>query len=188
MELIKKVFDSLLVYKNIIHKDNRGYFFEAFNKHAIEKLDCAESFVQDNISRSVKNTIRGLHYQIGKYAQGKFCRVIYGKVLDVAVDIRFGSPTFGEHFAIELDDESNLAVFIPTGFAHGFSVLSEEAVFFYKCTNYYSKKDERGIHYKDSHLDIDWKVNQPIISEKDNQLVSFNSIEMDFIYKNINDI
>ncbi len=137
-------------------------------------------FVQDNISKSRQGAIRGLHYQVGEFAQGKLCQVILGAVLDVAVDIRFGSPTFGKYFSIELSEHNNRQMWIPPGFAHGFAVLSEEAIFQYKCTNHYSKKDERSILFNDEDLGIDWKVKNPVVSEKDLNGVPFKSINKDF--------
>ena len=138
--------------------------------------------VLDNISKSLKGTIRGLHYQVGDKAQGKLCHVIKGKVLDVAVDIRFDSPTFGQYFSIELTGEDKTQMWIPPGFAHGFSVLSDEVLFVYKCTNYYSKPDERAILYNDPQLNIDWKVENPIVSEKDLNAKLINEIQADFVY------
>ena len=140
------------------------------------------NFVQDNISKSKKGTIRGLHYQVGDKAQGKLCKVICGKVLDVAVDIRFGSPTFGKYFASELSEENHTQLWIPPGFAHGFSVLSEEVIFSYKCTALYNKESERAILYNDKELNIDWKVVNPIVSEKDMKAKLFKEIDKDFIY------
>ena len=129
--------------------DERGYFFESYNEDTYHKAGIDLLFVQDNISKSKKGTIRGLHYQVGDMAQGKLCKVIFGKVLDVAVDIRFGSPTFGKYFSSELSEENHTQLWIPPGFAHGFSVLSEEAIFSYKCTALYSKEHERAILFND---------------------------------------
>ena len=151
-------------------------------KIVIRKAGIDFSFVQDNISKSKKGTIRGLHYQIGEKAQGKLCKVIYGKVLDVAVDIRFGSPTFGKYFSSELSEENHTQLWIPPGFAHGFSVLSDEAIFSYKCTALYSKEHERAIIFNDPDLNIDWKVKNPIVSEKDFKAPLIKDIQKDFIY------
>ncbi|WP_396636219.1 dTDP-4-dehydrorhamnose 3,5-epimerase [Maribacter sp. R77961] len=159
-----------------LFEDNRGHFFESYNKAQFDAGIGAEiNFVQDNQSFSVKGVIRAIHYQIGKHAQAKLVRVLHGTVLDVAVDLRKDSPTFGEHFAVELSHENKKQLFIPKGFGHGFSVLSDKADFFYKCDNYYNKSAERGIIYNDAHLAIDWKVakNDIIISEKDMKLLSF---------------
>ena len=130
----------------------------------------------------MKNTIRGLHYQSGNFTQGKLCQVIVGKVLDIAVDIRFGSPTFGKYFSSILSDENKNQVWIPEGFAHGFSVLSDIAIFEYKCTNVYNKDFEHSILYNDSELMIDWKIEDPIVSEKDKQAKTISEIEKHFIY------
>jgi dTDP-4-dehydrorhamnose 3,5-epimerase len=182
MEFNKTDINGLLVIKPDVFGDDRGYFFESFCYKKYKEEGVNFNFVQDNISKSVKNTIRGLHYQAGSKAQGKLCQVIKGKVLDVAVDIRFNSPTYGKYSAVELSEENHLQFWIPIGFAHGFSVLSEEAIFSYKCTNYYSKEDERTILYNDSKLNINWKVKKPIISEKDIRGKLFENIEKDFVY------
>lgn len=182
MEVIKTEFPGLLLIKPKVFGDNRGYFFESYNKEAYQKAGIDFHFVQDNISKSKKNTIRGLHYQIGSKAQGKLCQVISGKVLDVEVDIRFGSPTFGKYFASELTEENHTQLWIPPGFAHGFSVLSDEAIFSYKCTELYCKELERAILYNDKQLNISWKVDTPIVSEKDLQARLFKEINKDFIY------
>jgi dTDP-4-dehydrorhamnose 3,5-epimerase len=177
---------GLLIIEPDVFKDDRGYFFESFSKARYKELGIPEEFVQDNISQSKIGTVRGLHYQVGKFAQGKLCQVIEGKVLDVAVDIRFGSPTFGKYFSLILDSEKKMQIWIPQGFAHGFSVLSEAAIFSYKCTDYYSKPDERTILFNDPDLIIDWKVVQPIVSEKDLRAKKFKEIEKDFVYENSN--
>ncbi len=173
---------GVLVLQPDVFHDSRGYFFETFSEKKYKELLGDFSFVQDNISKSKKGTVRGFHYQAGANAQGKLCQVLSGKVLDVAVDIRFGSPTFGKHFDIELSEENHLQLWIPPGFAHGFSVLSDEAVFMYKCTAPYSKADERAILFNDSTLGINWKVQEPLVSEKDLLAKRFSEIEEDFIF------
>ena len=178
----KTFIDGLIVVKPDIFYDERGYFFEAFNIEKFANGGIDKPFVQDNISKSVKGTVRGLHYQVGQYAQGKLCSVVMGKVLDVAVDIRFGSPTFGKYFEVELNEETKNQLWIPPGFAHGFSVLSDSAVFSYKCSSIYNKQSERAILFNDSSLNIDWKVKMPIVSEKDLQAKLFKEIEKDFLY------
>lgn len=182
MEVIKTEIDGLLIIKPKVFGDARGYFFESYNKDSFTDAGIDIEFVQDNISKSKKNTIRGLHYQIGERAQGKLCKVIYGKVLDVAVDLRFGSPTYGKHFSFELSEENHAQIWIPKGFAHGFSVLSDEAIFSYKCTALYSKDDERAIIFNDPDLNIDWKVKDPIVSEKDFKAPFFKNIKKEFTY------
>ena len=178
----KTQIEGLLVIKPDLYSDMRGYFFESFNKEKYNDAGMISEFVQDNISKSVKGTVRGLHYQAGTNAQGKLCSVILGKVLDVAVDIRFGSPTFGKYFSCELSEENNLQLWIPVGFAHGFSVLSDEAIFSYKCTALYNKDSERSIIYNDPELKINWKVDKPVVSDKDLSAKRLKEIEKDFRY------
>lgn len=173
---------DLFIIEPDIFKDARGFFYESFSEKKYRELGIDYKFVQDNISKSSIGTIRGLHYQIGDFAQGKLCQVLEGTVLDVAVDIRFGSPTFGQYFSVELSSENNKQLWIPPGFAHGFSVLSESALFNYKCTNYYNKESERSILYNDNDLNINWKVKNSIISDKDKLAKTFNSINKDFNY------
>ena len=153
--------------------DSRGYFFESFNRNTfLEKTGVAIDFVQDNQSNSSKGVLRGLHYQNGEFAQAKLVRVLSGVVLDVAVDLRKGSKTFGQHVAVELTGESRTQFFVPRGFAHGFVVLSEQATFFYKCDNYYHKASEGGIAFNDPDLAIDWKLPEQelLLSDKDKAL------------------
>jgi dTDP-4-dehydrorhamnose 3,5-epimerase len=150
--------------------DGRGYFYESYNKNSFKNVTGLDiDFVQDNQSFSSKGVLRGLHYQIGEAAQAKLVRVIHGAVLDVAVDLRKDSPTFGKHVAVALSAENKRQLFVPRGFAHGFVVLTETAEFAYKCDNFYSKEHERGVIYNDSQLAIDWKFNQTelIVSDKD---------------------
>ncbi|OYX28463.1 MAG: dTDP-4-dehydrorhamnose 3,5-epimerase [Flavobacteriales bacterium 32-35-8] len=153
-----------------IFEDNRGYFFESFNQKTFNELIGQNvNFIQDNESFSVKGTLRGLHYQKREFGQAKLVRVIKGNVLDIAVDIRKDSSTYGEYISIELSEDNKKQLFIPRGFAHGFIVLSETAIFSYKCDNFYNKESEGGIIYNDNSLNIDWKLNEEefIISEKD---------------------
>lgn len=177
--------EGLLIIEPDVFPDSRGFFFESYSKLKYTINGFEFDFVQDNISKSTKGTIRGLHYQVGEFSQGKLCHVISGKVYDVAVDIRFGSPTFGKYVGIELSDENHIQFWIPPGFAHGFSVLSDDTIFMYKCTNYYSKKDERAVLFNDPDLGIDWKVETPIVSEKDLNAKRFKEIDKNFfILKN----
>jgi len=182
MEWHESPLKGVRVIQPKVFNDDRGCFFEAFSEKIYSSICGNLTFVQDNISRSVRNTVRGLHYQVGGFAQGKLCEVLHGTVLDVAVDIRFGSPTFGQHFAIELSDANHTQLWIPPGFAHGFSVLSQEAVFHYKCTAYYSKAHERAIRFNDQQLQIDWRVTSPIVSQKDVAATSFKDIQKDFYF------
>ena len=154
-----------------VFPDSRGYFFESFRQDWLDKMGVQESWVQDNQSFSQKGTVRGLHFQRGAHAQAKLVRVIAGKVLDVAVDLRKGSPTFVQVYSTLLDTEKNNLLYIPAGFGHGFSVL-EDAVFVYKCSNYYHKDSEGGVLWSDPALGIDWQVAEQIVSEKDQILHS----------------
>ncbi|MFD0990546.1 dTDP-4-dehydrorhamnose 3,5-epimerase [Mariniflexile jejuense] len=162
-----------------IFNDSRGYFFESFNQEIFNKLiNKKTDFIQDNESFSSKGVLRGLHFQTGDYAQAKLVRVIKGKILDVAVDIRKHSPTFGEHISIELSEENKTQLFIPRGFAHGFVVLEDNTIFSYKCDNFYNKASESGIIYNDKTLKIDWNFSEDklIISEKDKLLPTFQNL------------
>lgn len=181
MKIIKTELDGVLVIEPDFFPDSRGFFFESYNRKKYEDAGLSMNFVQDNISKSGRGTIRGLHYQVGEFAQGKLCMALTGRVLDVAVDIRFGSPTFGKYYAVELTGENHKQIWIPPGFAHGFSVLSDEAIFSYKCTNFYSKKDERGIMFNDADLNIDWRTDEAVISEKDLANKKFGEIDKDFV-------
>ena len=172
-EIIKTGIDDLLLIKPNVFEDDRGYFYELFNSEKYIKAGLDFNFVQDNISKSQKGTVRGLHFQVKEYTQGKLCQVIVGKVLDVAVDIRPESKTFGKYYSVELTAENHYQLWMPPGFAHGFSVLSDEAVFLYKCTNFYNKEYERSIKYDAPEFNIDWKVDSPIVSEKDKNAPTF---------------
>ena len=161
--------EGLLIFEPRVFGDERGYFYESFNKSTFAEAGVKDNFVQDNQSKSTYGVLRGLHYQTGEHAQSKLVRVLEGKVLDVAVDIRPGSPTYGQHYSIELSAENQLQFYVPRGFAHGFLVLSDTATFFYKCDNFYNKASEGGIAYDDPTLNIDWKIPQKdlVLSEKD---------------------
>jgi len=182
MQVSQTRIEGLLLIQPEIYRDERGCFFEHYSRARYEAAGVTAEFVQDNCSCSQYGTIRGLHYQIGEHAQGKLTSVLYGRVLDVAVDVRFGSPTFGEYVAVELSGENHLQFWIPPGFAHGFSVLSEAAVFNYKCTAYYSEKDERSIRFDDPELAIDWQIADPIVSEKDLAAPCLRAIEKDYVF------
>ena len=169
MKVIRTGIDGLYVLEPHVFEDNRGYFFESYNKVTFEKAGLFYDFVQDNQSRSSYGTVRGLHFQRGEHAQAKLVRVLEGVVLDVAVDLRRVSPTYGKHVAVELSGENKLMMLIPRGFAHGFSVLSEAAVFAYKCDNLYCKESEGGIRFDDPTLAIDWRIDmsRALTSDKD---------------------
>lgn len=173
MRVEKTILEGCFLIHDTFFGDSRGYFFESFNQRTFfDQTGLDISFVQDNQSGSQKGVLRGLHFQYGEFAQAKLVRVLKGKVLDVAVDIRKNSPTFGKHVAVELSEDSHTQFYVPRGFAHGFVVLSEEAVFFYKCDNYYNKASEGGIIYNDPDLAIDWKLDaqELLLSEKDTRL------------------
>ena len=176
MNVTETKLKGCFVIEPSVYEDSRGYFFESFNQEKFNELiNCNINFVQDNESFSSKGVLRGLHYQTGKYSQSKLVRVVKGHVLDVVVDIRKDSQTFGEHVSIELSEENKKQFFIPKGFAHGFVVLSDTAIFAYKCDNYYNKDAEAGIIYNDSILQIDWKLHEQkiIVSDKDLILPNF---------------
>jgi len=165
-------FEGVFEITPVIHKDNRGYFLETYKEEALIQAGLATNFVQDNQSYSSKNVIRGLHLQVSPHEQVKLVRVISGKVLDVIVDLRRDSQTFGQHYKCLLEAEKGNMLYIPSGFAHGITVL-EDAIFSYKCSDYYNKESETGIIYNDPDLDIDWQVENPKLSEKDNRLMTF---------------
>lgn len=171
MEVIKTNIEGVIIVEPRIFKDGRGYFFESFSQREFEEKVCKTTFVQDNESKSSYGVVRGLHFQKPPFAQSKLVRVIKGAVLDVAVDIRKGSPTFGQYVSVELTGENHRQFFIPRGFAHGFSVLSEEVIFQYKCDNFYSPQSEGAIAWNDSDLNIDWRipVEEVVLSEKDSK-------------------
>ena len=169
MKVIETGIEGVLILEPRVFEDSRGYFFESFNQEEFD-IDVGQvNFVQDNESKSSYGVVRGLHFQKGEYAQAKLVRVVKGSVLDVAVDIREGSPTFGKHVAVELTGENHLQLFLPRGMAHGFSVLSEEAVFQYKCDNFYCPSAEGAIAWDDPDIGIDWRIprDKVILSAKD---------------------
>lgn len=184
MEIISTPIRDLFIIKNRIFADSRGFFLESYNKKRLAESGINIDFCQDNLSKSSYGVVRGLHYQLNPHSQSKLVSVIVGKVYDVAVDIRKGSPTFGQWFGVELSEENKLQFLIPQGFAHGFSVLSDTAVFSYKCDNFYDPAMERGIMYNDPSLNIDWQVplEEAIISEKDLKHPTLEQAEMNFVY------
>jgi len=181
MEIFKTPIDGSIVLSPTLFSDDRGSFYESYKKTILDDiLGYKVEFVQDNESFSSKGVLRGLHFQKGVYAQAKLVRVVHGAVLDVAVDLRLESPTYGQHFSIELSSENKKQLFIPRGFAHGFVVLSDTALFSYKCDNYYNKSSESGIIYNDPTLNIDWKFpdDQLQLSKKDLELPQFKSLKL----------
>lgn len=185
MAFTKTAFPGLLVYEPNVYEDSRGYFFETYNAHVFKEAGIDTVFVQDNQSRSAYGVIRGLHFQLEPHAQTKLIRVMTGKILDIVVDIRKGSPTYGKAFSIELSAENYKQVFIPKGFAHGFSVLSEYAEVIYKCDVFYNKESESGISYMDPELNIDWMIpaDKEIISEKDRNNTSIFNCKNNFVFE-----
>ncbi len=181
MELIKTSIDGLLIIKPDVFKDERGYFFESYNKERFAKAGLNMDFVQDNESKSDKGVLRGLHFQKPPFAQGKLVRVIKGSVMDVAVDLRKGSPTYGKWESVVLTEENKLQFWIPEGFAHGFVALEDNTIFNYKCTNVYNKESEGSILWNDPDININWNIDNPILSEKDKISPLFKNFESPFI-------
>lgn len=182
MEVIKTEIDGVVIIEPRIFKDERGYFYESFSQREFEEKVCKTTFVQDNQSKSSYGVLRGLHFQKPPHCQSKLVRCIKGAVLDVAVDIRKGSPTFGKYVAVELTEDNHRQFFVPRGFAHGFAVLSEEAVFQYKCDNFYNKESEGAVAWNDPELAIDWRIpaDKVLLSEKDR--LNKNIADADFLF------
>ncbi len=180
MIIEKTSLNGVLLIKPKVHGDERGYFLESYRKSTFQEMGLTVTFVQDNQAFSTKNCLRGLHYQLN-YPQGKLVKVAQGVVLDVAVDISRGSPTFGKYFAAELSDKNHQMMYIPEGFAHGYSVLSETALFQYKCTEYYHPEDEYGVKWDDPIIGIDWKVSKPNLSNKDDNLLLLKDINKNYL-------
>ncbi|MDL2311754.1 dTDP-4-dehydrorhamnose 3,5-epimerase [Bacteroidales bacterium OttesenSCG-928-B11] len=180
MEICKTHIDGLLVIKPDIYSDERGYFYESYNENRYREMGIDVAFVQDNQSCSKKGVVRGLHFQRPPYAQDKLVRVLQGSVIDVAVDLRKNSPTYGEHHAVLLSGENHLQFFIPKGFAHGFVALEDDTVFAYKCSAFYHKDSEGTIRFDDPDLNIDWKTGHPIVNEKDLHSENFRTFKTMF--------
>ena len=184
MEVVKTSIEGVVIIEPRIFRDARGYFFESFSQKEFDEKIRPIQFVQDNESMSSYGVMRGLHFQRPPYTQSKLVRCVRGRVLDVAVDIRKGSPTYGQHVAVELTEENHRQFFIPRGFAHGFAVLSETAVFQYKCDNFYAPQADGGISIKDESLGIDWQipVEKAILSEKDLRHIRLEEFDSPFDY------
>jgi dTDP-4-dehydrorhamnose 3,5-epimerase len=180
MEIQRTFINDLLVIHPKVFADGRGYFYESWNKQSFEKAGIRSEFVQDNQSLSQPGVLRGLHFQNPPYAQAKLVRVIAGAVLDIAVDIRKDSPTYGKHFSIELNAENKTMFYIPEGFAHGFLTLKEDTIFAYKCAGFYNKASEGCLLWNDPDLNIDWGITSPILSEKDIAGQSFKDFVSQF--------
>lgn len=179
MKIVKTKIEGVVIIEPQIFEDARGYFFESWNKAKMAEAGLDYDFIQDNQSKSCYGTIRGVHFQKGEFSQAKLVRVLQGTVLDVAVDLRKDSPTFGQHVAVELSAENNRQLMIPRGFGHGFSVLTPTAVFAYKCDNVYNKASEGGVRFDDPALGIDWKINpkDAVLSDKDKVLPLLKDIK-----------
>jgi dTDP-4-dehydrorhamnose 3,5-epimerase len=180
LNLIKTSIQDLVLIQPDVFPDQRGYFFESFQKEKFLNLGIDAEFVQDNESMSQKNVLRGLHFQLPPFAQGKLVRVVKGAVLDVAVDLRKSSRTYGKWVSVTLDAKNKLMAWIPVGFAHGFLTLEDDTIFQYKCTNYYNKASEAGIIWNDPTLGIEWGTKEPLVSEKDLKGLLFNNFKSPF--------
>jgi len=172
--------EGLVVFKPEVYGDDRGYFFESYNREKFNSKGIDINLAQTNISESVKNVVRGLHFQNPPFEQGKLIRVLKGAVLDVVVDIRKNSSTYGQHYSIELNEKNKLALWIPPGFAHGFKTLEDDTLFYYDCTNVYHKESEGSIRWNDENLKIDWGIDDPILSEKDMHAPLFKDFKSEF--------
>jgi dTDP-4-dehydrorhamnose 3,5-epimerase len=179
-ERIETAIPGVFLIRSRIFTDRRGFFLETYHQSEFAELGIGDRFVQDNHSCSRRGTLRGLHYQL-RHQQAKLCRVIRGEVLDVAVDIRRGSPTWGKWAGAILSAENKLQIYIPKGFAHGFAVLSDEAEFLYKCTDFYDPASEQGIHWADPQLAIDWRIRDPMLSEKDSRYPRLAEVAADLL-------
>ena len=177
MKILDTPISGLKIIQPNIFNDERGYFFESFNLTKFVNSELNYNFIQDNESKSCYGVVRGLHYQLEPYSQAKLVRVIKGYVLDVAVDLRKDSPTYTNWYSVELNEENKYQLLIPRGFAHGFSVLSDDTIFAYKCDNVYNKDSERGIRFDDLAFNIKWRIDKPIVSEKDRNLPLFTGNE-----------
>ena len=180
MDIIKTEIEGLNIITPRVLVDDRGYFFESWNKSEFNKNGITDEFLQDNQSLSNKGVLRGLHFQNPPYDQGKLVRVIRGSVLDVAVDIRKNSPTYGEHIMVHLNEDNKRMFWIPPGFAHGFLTLEDNTIFSYKCTNIYNKESEGTLMWNDEDLKIDWHTTTPIVSDKDEQGIKFKNFKTKF--------
>ncbi|MBI3719629.1 MAG: dTDP-4-dehydrorhamnose 3,5-epimerase [Sphingobacteriales bacterium] len=185
MPFVKTEFPGLLIFEPVVFEDSRGYFYESYNERTFEKEGVQIKFIQDNQAQSSYGVVRGLHYQLAPYAQTKLVRVLSGSILDVVVDIRKGSPTYGKTFSIELSAQNKKQLLVPKGFAHGYSVLSETSEVLYKCDEFYHRESEAGILLYDEELNIDWQVpmDKAIISDKDKNQPSFKNCKNNFEFE-----
>jgi dTDP-4-dehydrorhamnose 3,5-epimerase len=176
LEVLNTPIDDLLILKPDVYSDARGNFLETYNQNAFRDAGIKEEFVQDNQSTSAKNVLRGMHFQLPPFEQGKLVRVVHGEALDVAVDIRMNSKTYLQYFSVLLSGENNLMLWIPPGFAHGFLSLRDDTIVNYKCTRFYNKEAERGIRWNDDRIGINWGISNPVLSEKDAELPGIDEI------------
>ncbi len=183
MKLVEEPMPGLKLIEPTVFEDQRGYFYESYSQQKFKDLGIDVDFIQDNQSMSQAGVVRGLHFQAPPHAQDKLIRVIKGSVLDVAVDIRKGSPTYGQAYSVEVNESNKLQLFVPKGFAHGFATLADETIFFYKCSNLYNKPSEGGVLWNDPALSIDWRVETPILSEKDHLNPKLSDFESPFVYE-----
>lgn len=184
MNLINTDIPDVKIIEPAVFKDERGYFYESYNKDKFKNIGISDDFVQDNQSKSQKNVLRGLHFQKPPFAQAKLVRVIAGAVLDIVVDIRRNSPYYGKYVAVELTEENMRQLYVPAGFAHGFLTLADNTIFAYKCSAFYNKESEDSILWNDSTLSIDWGIEKPLVSEKDKTAKPFKSLITFFEYSN----
>ena len=182
MKVIETGFSGLFELEPRVFEDARGYFYESYNKSLFEQIGIREEFVQDNQSLSQKNVVRGLHFQAPPFAQGKLVRVITGSVLDIALDIRIGSPTYGQYHSVLLTEKNKKLFWIPAGFAHGFCTLEDNTIFAYKCTDVYNKSSEGCVLWNDQDLAIDWGIANPIVSEKDQEGTAWRDFKSPFAF------
>jgi dTDP-4-dehydrorhamnose 3,5-epimerase len=180
MQLIETCFSGLWIIQPQVFMDDRGYFYESYNQDAFARNGIQTEFVQDNQSKSMRGVIRGLHFQSSPFAQSKLVRVTRGAVLDVVLDVRKESPTYGKHFSLELNDQNHTMLLIPEGFAHGFATLNDDTIFQYKCSKVYNKASEMGVLWNDPELGIKWPFDEPVVSDKDKVLSAFSALKSPF--------
>jgi dTDP-4-dehydrorhamnose 3,5-epimerase len=180
MKVTETPFEGLFIIEPSVFEDDRGYFFESWNQKRFQESGLEADFVQDNQSMSSAHVLRGLHFQLPPWEQGKLIRVLQGSVLDVAVDLRKNQPTFGKHFSLVMTEKQKNMLWIPPGFAHGFLTLEDNTVFFYKCTQFYNRESDSGIAWNDPDLGIDWGINNPVVSEKDQNAMRFRDFNSPF--------
>ncbi len=183
MKILQTELPGLLIIEPDVFRDERGYFCETYNQEKLSQLGFNQTFVQDNESMSSKGVLRGIHFQKPPFAQAKLVRVIKGSVIDFAVDLRKGSPTYGKYKAVELDSETKRMLYLPEGFGHAFVSLEDNTIFSYKCSNFYNKESESGILWSDEDLNIDWKIDNPILSDKDKILGKLKDFDSPFTFE-----